>query len=162
MTDSQEFSNVDNQQDTVTNKAQKLMVLVGNGNADQVIRFGHSIAQACIPNWIVAHVSEEPLSGLKEQGSLMQSLQLAGSLGADVVTLSGYNLVEEILSYAKEQNITHIVVGRSRRPWRWLTFRTSLSAALLRRARGISITIISGEGKGIGGIFYGNRWENCI
>lgn len=162
MTESPDFPDVDNRQDTVTDKAQKLMVLVGSGNADQLIRFGHSLAKAFSQNWIVAHVSEEPLSGLKEQGSLMRSLQLAGSLGADVATLSGHNLVEEILSYAKEQAITHIVVGRSRRPWRWLTFRTSLSAALSRRARGISITIISGEGNGISEFFQETRWKHSL
>lgn len=162
MSESPEFVDVDIGQGTVAGKAQKLMVLVGSENADQLIKLGYSLAKSFSQNWTVAHVSEEALSELEEQGSLMQSLQLAASLGADVVTLSGHNLVEEILAYAKEQTITHIVVGRSRRPWRWLTFRTSLSVALLRQARGISITIVNGEVGVIRDFFQETRWKRSL
>ena len=162
MTESPGFSDADIGQSAAKGKVQKLMVLVGSDNADPLVRFGRNIAKAFVQKWIVAHVSEGSLSELNEQGELMRSLQLAGTLGADVVTLSGHNLVEEILSYAKEQAITHIIVGRSRRPWRWFAFRTSLSAALLRRARGISITIVSGEESGIRDVFQENRWKRSL
>lgn len=145
--------------DVLSRERQKLMVLIGSGNADQLIEFGRELAHAYSQKWIVAHVSEEGLNDLGRQSKLIRSLELAESLGADVVTLSGHNLVGEIFTYVHEHAITHIVLGRSRRPWRWVAFRTSLSAALLRRARGISVTVVSGKGSGIHEFFTGDFWK---
>lgn len=161
MSDLEDFVNDEPEKGGPSRKSQKFMVLVGSGDAEQLVEFGCNLYREHNQEWTVAHVSDGPLSDLNKQSTLLQSLQLAESLGAHVVTLSGHNLVDEVLAYAKEHAITHLVIGRSRRRWRLLRFRTSLSSALLRRARRITITIVSPDGIGVSDVRTEYPWKSA-
>lgn len=120
---------------------QRLMVLVGRENAEHLVRLGAQVAGASGARWTVAHVTERRPSDVSGGEHLRHALQLAERLGAEVVALTGHDLVAEILAYADEHRVAQIVLGRSRRPWRWLALRPSLAGALVRRARGIAVTV---------------------
>src|SRR6267378_1576268 len=71
-------------------------------------------------------------------------LGLAESLGAEAVTLGGSSAGEEIANYARERNVTRIVIGRPRRPlWRRL-FRPSTYGELVAATEGIDIVVVGG------------------
>src|SRR5262249_57239873 len=53
-----------------------------------------------------------------ERVHLAEAMQLAERLGAEIVTLPGRSVVEEILAFARSRNATRVVVGKSRRS-RW-------------------------------------------
>lgn len=123
---------------------ERLMILIGQGkDAEGLIRLGKRMADRRDVPWFVAHVSREGTGNLTRQSSLHRSLALAEELGAEVVALSGYDLVDEILAHAREKNVTQIVLGRSRRHWRYFALRPSLASALVRSSKGISITIVT-------------------
>lgn len=123
---------------------ERLMILIGEGrDAEGLIRLGKRMADRRDIPWFVAHVSREGTGDLSGTSSLHGSLALAEELGAEVVALSGYDLVDEILTHAREQNVTQIVLGRSRRRWRYFALQPSLASALVRAAKGISITIVT-------------------
>ncbi len=61
------------------------------------------------------------------QGNLtveaLKGIELAASLGAKTSTTYGISIAEEVIRYAKKNNITRVIVGRSRRPaWYELIF----------------------------------------
>ena len=55
-----------------------------------------------------------PSSGCRPEArdGVIQTLRLAEQLGAETVTLSGATMSEEILAYARDRNVTKIVVGK--------------------------------------------------
>ena len=59
---------------------------------------------------------------------------------------AGPHVASEILSYARRENITLILVGRSRRSGLRRSGRGTLSEALLRRAELIDVQVVTGEG----------------
>ncbi|HOW57713.1 MAG TPA: DUF4118 domain-containing protein, partial [Smithellaceae bacterium] len=95
--------------------AEKLIVCVGaSPYAKQLIRKAYTIAKNTHAEWYAVYVLPagvtEP-SG-KEKLFLTDALNLAEELGAKIVTLYGRNIAEEILRYAREQNVTRIVIGK--------------------------------------------------
>jgi two-component system sensor histidine kinase KdpD len=72
-----------------------------------------------------------------------RGLKLAEQLGAANVVLTSDDLVASVLEYARRNNVTQIVVGKShRKGWRERLGR-SLAAALLREARGVAVHVIT-------------------
>ncbi|HWG97184.1 MAG TPA: DUF4118 domain-containing protein, partial [Nitrospira sp.] len=70
---------------------------------------------------------------------------LAEQLGAETVMLSGENVAEEILSYARSRNATKILVGKPVRPvWKEWIFGSVVSD-LVHRSGEIDIFVIAGE-----------------
>ena len=57
-----------------------------------------------------------------EHGRLAETMRLADQLGAEVVTVPGRSVVEEILAFARSRNATRVVVGKSQRS-RWFELR---------------------------------------
>ena len=76
-----------------------------------------------------------------EQRQLAETTRLAGQLGAEVVTLPGRSVVEEVLAFARSRNATRIVVGKSRRS-RWFEMRHgSVVDELVRSGSGLAIEV---------------------
>ncbi|MFO1081590.1 MAG: sensor histidine kinase KdpD [Reyranellaceae bacterium] len=76
-----------------------------------------------------------------EQRQLAETIRLAGQLGAEVVTLPGRTVVEEVLDFARSRNATRIVVGKSRRS-RWFELRHgSIVDELVRSGSGLAIEV---------------------
>lgn len=122
----------------------RFMILVGSGReAERLVRLGKRMAERRDAPWIVAHVTREGVGEIASREALQRALRLAEEFGAEVVTLTGHDLATEILAYAGDHNVTQIVLGRSHRPWRWLTLRPSLASALIRRAHGIAVMVVT-------------------
>lgn len=95
--------------------SEKLVVCVGpSPYARQLIRKAYSIAKDTHAQWYAVYVLR---TGLQEPTGhdkiyLTDALNLAEELGAKVITLSGNDVADEILHFARENNITRIVIGK--------------------------------------------------
>ena len=75
----------------------------------------------------------------------MQTLRLAQQLGAETVTLSGQNIADEIVAYARSRNVSKIVIGKPEQPhWRE-RFTGSLVDHVIRKSGQIDVYVIRGE-----------------
>src|SRR5215471_9521313 len=72
-------------------------------------------------------------------------MKLAQSLGAETQTLTGTDLPAELLRFAKFENVTQIVVGRSRGSFFSELFGRSLPHELVRRTQDIAINLVTKE-----------------
>ncbi len=77
--------------------------------------------------------------------ALLEAFRVAEELGAATRTLTGDDPAEEILAYARDQNVTHIVVGAASRPLWVELFRGSIIRRLVRGAEDIAIEICPHE-----------------
>ena len=80
-----------------------------------------------------------------ERGHLAEAMRLAERLGAEIVTLPGRSVVEEILAFARARNATRVVLGKSRRS-RWFELRHgSVVDQLVRSSSGLAIEVVAAE-----------------
>ena len=76
---------------------------------------------------------------------LDEAMKLAQSLGAETQTLTGTDLPAELLRFAKFENVTQIVVGRSPSSFFSELLRRSLPHELVRRTQDIAIHLVTRE-----------------
>src|SRR5262249_60688598 len=102
-----------------------------------VVRTAKRLADLMDAPWIAVTV-ERPGTNLDivARQRLDEAMKLAASLGAETQTLTGSELTAELLRSAKVENVTQIVIGRSRdRFWSELLHR-SLPHERVRRRHG--------------------------
>lgn len=75
------------------------------------------------------------------QRVISKNLELARQLGGLPMTFRGADVVDTILSFAREYEIRVIVLGKSRRPWSKRIFGGSVIDRLTRKAEGIDVWI---------------------
>jgi two-component system sensor histidine kinase KdpD len=132
---------------------ERLLVSVSpSPDSPRVLRAAKRMATALRAEWIAAYVDTArpvPLPDA-DRARLAETLRLAEQLGAETVTLIGTRISEELLAYARDRNVTRIVIGKPKQPpWRRL-LAGSIADALIRGSGEIDISVISGEGKTAG------------
>lgn len=122
---------------------ERILVCVGaDSDAIALIRSAKRLADLMDAPWIAVTV-ERP--GAQQVHRLVdEALQLAQTLGAEVKTLVAQDFAQELLRVARFENVTQIVIGRSRRRLFTGLFRRSLAQDLVRLADGIAIHVVTG------------------
>ncbi|HZL33700.1 MAG TPA: sensor histidine kinase KdpD [Tepidisphaeraceae bacterium] len=113
----------------------------------RLVRSARRLAAGFKANWIAAYVETPRTATLspRDRERVSQTLRLAQQLGAQCVTLSGQNIAEELVNYARAHNVTKIVIGKPQRP-RWLdVLRGSVVEDLIRSSGQIDVYVIRGE-----------------
>lgn len=127
--------------------AERLLVCIGpNPDGARLVRAGKRMAASLRCEWRVVYV-ERPGQAVSagERDALVANLQLAQSLGAQTDALAGQDATEEILAYARDQNVTKIVVGKPTHPrWRDALFG-SLLDRLIRGSGDVDVYVITGD-----------------
>ena len=126
---------------------ERILVAIGpDEQGERLVRAGKRAASALHGDWIVVYVETPDLLRLSEEkrNERIALLRLAESLGAEAVTLGGSSAGEALANYARERNVTRIMIGRPRRPlWRRL-FRPSTYGELLAGTEGIDLHVVGG------------------
>ena len=128
-----------------------MLVCVGpSPTSARIIRVARRMASSVGARWIAASVETTRTRSLSEaqRETLMNNMRLAEQLGAETVTLIGDDVADEIVSYAQSQNVTRIIIGKSRQP-RWRALLTpNVVDSLLRESGDIDIYVLQGMGEG--------------
>lgn len=128
--------------------ATRLLVGVSSGpSAARLVRAARRVAAGLRAEWVVAYVETpgELRRPESDRDQVVQTLRLAEQLGAETVTLTGANAADELLAFARERNVSRIVIGRPERPrWRDFLFG-SVADDLIRRSGVIDIYVTSGD-----------------
>jgi two-component system, OmpR family, sensor histidine kinase KdpD len=128
--------------------AETIMVCVNTKpRGPRLIRAARQMAANLHAKWVAVYVQIPRHLRLPqtERDRLVQTLRLAEQLGAETVTLTGENVAQELLSYARSRNATKIIVGKPVRPiWKEWIFGSVVSD-LVHRSGEIDIYVITGE-----------------
>jgi two-component system sensor histidine kinase KdpD len=75
------------------------------------------MASSLHAKWFAVYVEQPKMAMLPEaaRSRAADNLRLADDLGGEAVTLTGRNIAEEIANFARERNVTRILVGKPRR-----------------------------------------------
>ena len=123
---------------------ERIMVLIaGDILAPGLVRAGRRLADLMDAPWTVTHVERpsHPVRGGTPR--LSEALKLAEQLGGATIVLTGDDLPAAILAYARRNNVTQIVMGKSKDSlWRVATGR-SLAHIMLQCSGGTAMHFVS-------------------
>jgi two-component system sensor histidine kinase KdpD len=126
--------------------SERVMVCVNESPAARdLVRSAKRLADRLSASWSALYFESPRSRQLSEEqrDRIAETLRLAERLGADTATLPGQSIVDGVLAYAQEHNVTHIVVGKSQRS-RWFELlHGSVVDELVRRAVNRSVHVIA-------------------
>ena len=107
-------------------------------NSQAVVRVASRLASGLNAGWVAVHLdrSGDETRRCRRAKRVDEALELAARLGADTARLAARDLPAEVLRYARRENITQIVLGRSRAGWLRRLLGRSLSDEITRQAPG--------------------------
>jgi len=128
--------------------AERILVGIGPGpRAERLVRAARRMAERSGAPWLVAFVEPPGFDDGPEEARerVHRTLRLAEQLGAEAVNLSGRDPAEELVRFARERNVTEIVLGASERRW-WRRVRSgSVVDRVLRRSGAIDVHVVTEE-----------------
>lgn len=124
----------------------KILVCVGPAaESVKLIRAACRIAKSLHAEWVAVYVETPYLKVNDEKRhAAIQHLRLAKQLGADTRVLTGFDIVKAVMTYAREQNVTQIMIWKYIRTRWWDLFFRSLADEIVRHSREIDVYIMTG------------------
>ena len=124
---------------------ERLLVCVDEREASaEVVRHAKRQADRSKAPWLAVHVETSRSARLTEvkRMRLSETLRLAERLGAETATLPGDAVAETLLAYARDQNVTQIIVGKAKRSIVFEAVFGSVVRQLIDRSGSIPVEVI--------------------
>ncbi|UTP41710.1 sensor histidine kinase KdpD (plasmid) [Phenylobacterium sp. LH3H17] len=126
-----------------------VVLLAGDAMANTLVRAGRRLSDMMMDApWTVAHVerpNQRPPTP-EATARLNGALKLAEQLGGTPVVLAGDDVVATVMNYARRNNVTQIVIGKSRDSRLRELLGKVLASALLREAKGAAVHVVTEPG----------------
>lgn len=119
---------------------ERILVAVGPSPfSESLIRWTRGYADSLNASWVAVHIEKPEPSDPETTARLNANLELARSLGADIVSTAGEEVAAILLRVARRELVTQIVVGRSPRRRFW---GRSLSEQLIDASGEIAVHLV--------------------
>jgi two-component system, OmpR family, sensor histidine kinase KdpD len=131
--------------------SERVMVALSSGSpyAKALLRKGHRLADRLNAPWYAVYIQTPGEDILRVDAAvdrqIKNTLELARQLGGNAFPLKGRDVVATIAVFVAEYGITHIVMGRSLRPWYRRLLGSSLLDKVLRTIRNVDIIVVDAE-----------------
>ncbi|HTY82708.1 MAG TPA: universal stress protein [Silvibacterium sp.] len=126
---------------------EKVMVcLSSRPGTERLLRAGARIAGRLATNWYAVYVQtpdEDHRHGDPEAFARLEEYErMARDLGAKVVTLTGKNVSDTLIDFARQENISHVVFGQSARSRFDILLRGSVINRFLAEMRETTVQVV--------------------
>ncbi|MDX2065883.1 MAG: universal stress protein, partial [Fimbriimonadaceae bacterium] len=129
---------------------ERIVACVAPSNmASRVVRSAARLAAASHADWLAVYVESDRQQGRSSEHhhEARSALRLAEKLGARTANLASHDIAGEILSFARRENATLLVVGKPiRARWREMLFG-SVVDDVLRRSGEIDVHVVTQPGE---------------
>jgi two-component system sensor histidine kinase KdpD len=125
---------------------ERILACVGpDAQSATIVRTAKRLADLMDAPWIAVSVerADAHLDEIKRR-RIDEALKLAETLGGDTKTLVGTDLPAELLRYARFENVTQIVIGRSRGGRLRELLGRSLPYEVMQRVQDIAVHLVTG------------------
>jgi len=124
-----------------------LLACIGDGHSgEKVVRSCARLAAQLDVPWHAVHI-ESPTSerfSPQREARTERSLKLAEQLGAHVSVQPGANAAQALVRYAREHNLSRLVMGRHERRWPWQVALSDRIAAMADDLDVLQVSLPSG------------------
>jgi len=114
-----------------------------------LVRYAKRLADRLHAPWTALYVESRRSLQLSEEerDRIAQTLRLAERLEGEAITMpaAARRIADDVLGFARKNNVTHIIIGKSTRSLWFEMLRGSVVHDLVRRAGNISVHVIAGE-----------------
>ena len=134
--------------DVKSGEPERVMVAISSKpDAGRMIRRGSRVAGRMNTDWYAIYV-ETPREAPEKitataQRQVAENLALARELGAEVVSLKGRDIVTELVEFARENNVTYVILGHSQRSRLEEFLRGSVINRFIREVGDIDVQVVS-------------------
>jgi two-component system sensor histidine kinase KdpD len=113
----------------------------------QLVREAKRIADRWHARWLVVHVETPRDHRLfeAERNRITETLHLGEELGAEAVTIPGKSVADDLVAYARQRNVTGILVGTTRHSRLAELWRGSLVHDIIRKSSNINVYVMTGD-----------------
>ena len=127
--------------------SEKLLVCVGSSpGSETLVRRTAEMAGMLHAPWTAVHVTGVAYRSADRAAEqrVLNHLQLAEQLGAATAVLDGLQPAEAIVSYAKRENVTRIVIGKNESRGMTRFFRPDLASNIINRSGKVDVYVVRG------------------
>lgn len=134
---------------TANNTTARVMVCMSSRgpNVERLLRKAARVADRLGAPWYAVYIQtpKEDISRIDAatQRQIGNTLALVQQLGGVPMTFKGSHVVSTIATFAREYGITHVVLGRTRRPWYRRWFGQSVLDRLLQELPDIDVLVVN-------------------
>jgi two-component system sensor histidine kinase KdpD len=131
--------------------SERVMVCLSSGspNAERLLRKGARLADRLGAPWYAVYIQtpSEELHRIDAatQRRITNTLTLTQQMGGTPMPFKGSDVVATISAFAKEYGITHVVMGRSRRPWFQRWFGRSVLDRLIQALSDTDVLVVGDQ-----------------
>jgi two-component system, OmpR family, sensor histidine kinase KdpD len=124
----------------------RLLVAIGpSPYSAELLRWTRRLAYSMEAKWIAVYVETEQNISEQNKDLLTKNFDLARELGAEIITTYDSDIVKGIIRVAQENNVTQIVVGKSKEKGYFSgLFSDDITEKLLNASNDIDIYIVGG------------------
>jgi two-component system sensor histidine kinase KdpD len=117
----------------------------------ELVRRTRRVGAALKAEWTALYIEgpRHATLGEAEKDRVADTLRLAEKLGGQTASLPGRDIADSILTYARRNNVTQIIIAKSERPVWFELLHGSVVRELIRSSGAISVTAISPRGETI-------------
>ncbi len=120
---------------------QRLMVAISpSPYSAKLIRWTRRLAYTMEASWITVYVETDQKVSEENKEVLKKNFELAKELGAEIIITNDVDIVHALIRIASENNVTQIIVGKSR-----ASGKSNVVERLLKESGEIDIYIVGGE-----------------
>ena len=128
--------------------SERILVCVGpNPLSYRLVRAARRMATGLHAQWFAISIDTPAQARAlqRDRDRVTRTLRLAEQLGAHTATLNGTNVPDEVISYARRQNISKIIIGKPQKAkWQELLLG-SVVDTLIRQSGNIDVYVITGD-----------------
>lgn len=128
-----------------------LLCVSEDPNTTALVRYTKRLADRLHAPWTALYVESGRAAYLSEEDRdrVADTLRLAEALGGEAITIpGGHRIADDVLAYSRANNVTQIVLGKSKRSAWFELWNGSVVRELTSRSGNISLHVIAGEACG--------------
>ncbi len=132
---------------------ERILVCVNeNPSSYDLIRYARRTADKIQAKWVAVYIESTRHHTLSAEARdrVAGALRLAEQLGGDTVIIPGRQIAADLLAYAREHNITQIILGKSPRSKWFEMVHGSIVRDLVRHSGKIGIHVIAAQDESLG------------
>jgi two-component system, OmpR family, sensor histidine kinase KdpD len=124
----------------------RLMVgIFASPYSETLIRSTKRMADALGTSWIGVYVDNGRLMSEEEKKLLENNLNSVSAMGGELVTTKDEDVINGLIRVARQNQVTQIVVGKTKKTWKNFLYKKTLTDRLFDESSEIDILVVASE-----------------